>query len=243
MLRDIPADEAITAYVDRCAVIADEFATPGVRGQPGSRTARDPVPAVAPIHGHAVRPDHVPGQRPTAGCPSRVRPGRRRRGIGAGTEPRRPTRRRWLIWVHGAAQGPTTCSPSWAAHLHNNLDFELVLPVLPAHGPRSVPGVAYPGFDLILNVLITMRAVAEIRSLIGWIETHDPTTSPSPTPLGGPIAALVALLDPQAVGDGDGADARYAPHPHPPCVPRRYPRQVDGRLAEQRTRADRVGRA
>jgi pimeloyl-ACP methyl ester carboxylesterase len=199
VLRDIPADEAITAYVDRCAVIADEFATLGVRGanqDPGppeilSRQSRrfmatpydqitfrvnDPLPA------------SVAGFDPAADDEASARV------LSHGG-----SRRRWLIWVHGAAQGrPDDLFTFRAAHLHNNLDFELVLPVLPAHGPRSVPGVAYPGFDPILNVLITMRAVAEIRSLIGWIETHDPIDiTIAGTSLGGPIAALVASLDPR----------------------------------------------
>ncbi|MFZ2241301.1 MAG: alpha/beta hydrolase family protein [Gordonia amarae] len=199
VLRDIPADDAIAAYVDRCAAIADEFAALGVRGaneDPGppqiiSRESRrfmatpyeqltfqvaDPLPASVAAYD--------PGADDEAQA----------RLLSHGG-----SRRRWLIWVHGASQGrPDDLFSFRAAHLHHNLDFELVLPVLPAHGPRGVPGVAYPGFDPILNVLITMRAVAEIRSLIGWIETHDPIDiTIAGTSLGGPIAALVASLDPR----------------------------------------------
>jgi pimeloyl-ACP methyl ester carboxylesterase len=199
VLRDIPADEAVADYVDRCATIADEFVALGVQG-----ASRDPGPP-AILRRQSRRFMTTPYEQisfqvadPLPASVAEFDPGAANEAS-ARVLSHGGTRRRWLIWVHGASQGrPDDLFTFRAAHLHNDLDFEVVMPVLPAHGPRSLPGVAYPGFDPILNVLITMRAVAEIRSLIGWIHTHDPIDiTIAGTSLGGPIAALVASLDPR----------------------------------------------
>jgi len=106
--------------------------------------------------------------------------------------------RRWIIWVHGAGQGrPDDMFSFRAAHLHEKLGYNVVLPVLPAHGARRHPNVAFPGFDPLENIAVTIRAVAEIRALVSWIGAQDPAeVTIAGTSLGGPLAGLVAGLEP-----------------------------------------------
>ncbi len=106
--------------------------------------------------------------------------------------------RRWIIWVHGAGQGrPDDLFSFRAAHLHEKLGYNVVLPVLPAHGPRRHPSVEYPGFDPLENIAVTVRAIAEIRALVAWAGSADPADiTLAGTSLGGPLAAIVAGLEP-----------------------------------------------
>jgi len=70
------------------------------------------------------------------------------------------------------------------------------MPVLPQHGPRRELGRAWPGFDLLGNVATMIRAVSDVRSVIGWIGEQDPTSvAVVGMSLGGPVAALTAALD------------------------------------------------
>ncbi|WP_020105628.1 alpha/beta fold hydrolase [Nocardia sp. 348MFTsu5.1] len=103
----------------------------------------------------------------------------------------------WLVWVHGAGQGRIDDLLSLrAAHLYD-LGYNVVFPVLPGHGLRRRRGGLYPSFDVLTNVALTVRAVAEIRSLIGWMSTVDDTAvTVGGISLGGPIAALLAGLEP-----------------------------------------------
>lgn len=106
--------------------------------------------------------------------------------------------RRWIIWVHGAGQGrPDDLFTFRAAHLHEKLGYNVILPVLPAHGTRAHPSVDYPGFDPLENVAVTVRAIAEIRALVAWANSAAPADiTIAGTSLGGPLAAMVAGLEP-----------------------------------------------
>lgn len=110
--------------------------------------------------------------------------------------------RPWLICVHGAEMGRAaidlTVFRAW--HLHNDLNVNVVLPVLPMHGPRGrgLPkGAAFPGEDLLDTVHATAQAVWDIRRLLSWIRTQHPD---SPVglyglSLGGYVSSLVASLE------------------------------------------------
>ncbi|MCH5644646.1 alpha/beta fold hydrolase [Gordonia sp. ABSL49_1] len=199
VIRDIPALSDVEDAVQRCEAVADDFAAAGTVGMNTEPTAPRILSRRRRVFG--TTGFHHIDYRVDAAVPSSV----------AGVDPYRDgvasvrvlTRgrsgRRWLIWVHGAAQGRADDLYAFrAAHLHKNLGYDVVFPVLPAHGSRRVEQVAYPGFDPLRNVVMTMRAVAEIRSLITWIDTHDPADiTIAGTSLGGPIASLVASLDPR----------------------------------------------
>ncbi|ATD72051.1 MULTISPECIES: alpha/beta hydrolase family protein [Gordonia] len=199
VIRDIPPMETVEDMVARCADVADEFlrlGPAGIHRDPGAPRilSRDRKVFGTTSFEHidyavdAKLPASVAALDPYADGISSVRVMTKRR---AGA--------RWLIWVHGAAQGrPDDQYAFRAAHLHKKLGYDVAFPVLPAHGPRRVTKVSYPGFDPLVNTLITVRAVAEIRSLITWIESHEPAEiSIAGTSLGGPIAALAASMDPR----------------------------------------------
>lgn len=110
--------------------------------------------------------------------------------------------RPWLVCVHGAEMGRAafdlTVFRAW--HLHRDLCLNVVLPVLPMHGPRSrgLPkGAAFPGEDVLDNVHATAQAVWDIRRLVSWIRRQEPE-SPiglNALSLGGFVASLVASLE------------------------------------------------
>lgn len=113
-----------------------------------------------------------------------------------------PQPRPWLVCVHGTEMGRAavdfTLFRAW--HLHQKLGFNVVMPVLPMHGPRArgLPrAAAYPGEDVLDDVHATAQAVWDVRRVLSWIRHQDPA---SPIglygiSLGGYISALVASLE------------------------------------------------
>lgn len=115
---------------------------------------------------------------------------------------RHPEPRPWLVCVHGAEMGRAGIDRTifHARHLYADLGLNVVLPVLPMHGPRGrwLPdGAVFPGEDILDNVHATAQAVWDIRRLISWIRCEEPD-SPiglNAISLGGYVAALVASLE------------------------------------------------
>jgi hypothetical protein len=110
--------------------------------------------------------------------------------------------RPWLVCIHGAEMGRAaldlTLFRAW--HLHENLGLNVVLPVLPMHGPRArgLPkGTVFPGEDVMDNVHATAQAVWDVRRLLCWIRSQEPESSIglNSISLGGYIASLVASLE------------------------------------------------
>lgn len=110
--------------------------------------------------------------------------------------------RPWLVCVHGTEMGRTnldlTLFRAW--HLHQNFGLNVVLPVLPMHGPRAkgLPkGAVFPGEDVMDDVHATAQAVWDIRRVLAWIRSQQPDAriGLNSISLGGYIAALVASLD------------------------------------------------
>jgi len=106
--------------------------------------------------------------------------------------------RPWVVWVHGAEQGRLDDLFAFRVrHLHEDLGLNVVLPVLPQHGPRRDAGKAWPGFDLLGNIATMMRAVSDVRTVLGWVGEQEPESiALVGMSLGGPVAALTAGLDP-----------------------------------------------
>jgi hypothetical protein len=110
--------------------------------------------------------------------------------------------RPWLVCVHGAVMGrgllDLTLFRAW--HLHEDLGLNVVLPVLPMHGPRArgLPrGAVFPGEDVLDDVHATAQAVWDVRRLLSWIrgQQPDPPLGLNSISLGGYIASLVASLE------------------------------------------------
>jgi pimeloyl-ACP methyl ester carboxylesterase len=104
--------------------------------------------------------------------------------------------RPWLVWVHGAGQGGMAdILVARVGRIHRELGFNVALPVQPGHGPRRDRWPAYPGTDPVANVAGMVRAVSEVRAVIGWIEPDSTAIALSGLSLGSAVAALVAGLD------------------------------------------------
>ena len=110
--------------------------------------------------------------------------------------------RRWLVCVHGTEMGRAAIDLALfrAWYLHERLGLNVVLPVLPLHGPRAkgLPkGAVFPGEDVLDDIHATANAVWDVRGVLGWIRQQEPDASIGiyGLSLGGFIAALVASLD------------------------------------------------
>ena len=115
---------------------------------------------------------------------------------------RHPQPRPWLVCVHGTEMGRAaldlTAFRAW--QLHEEFGLNVVLPVLPMHGPRArgLPkGAVFPGEDILDDVHATAQAVWDIRRLLTWIRLQEPQSAIglNSLSLGGYIAALVASLE------------------------------------------------
>lgn len=110
--------------------------------------------------------------------------------------------RPWMVCVHGTEMGRAgldlTLFRAW--HLHEDFGLNVILPVLPMHGPRGrrLPkGAVFPGENVLDDVHGTAQAVWDVRRLIAWIRSEQPGAriGLNSISLGGYIAALVASLD------------------------------------------------
>ena len=110
--------------------------------------------------------------------------------------------RPWLVCVHGAEMGRAALDLALfrAWHLHEDLGLNVVLPVLPMHGPRGrgLPkGAVFPGEDVMDNVHATAQAVWDLRRLLSWIRSQQPASPIGmySISLGGYVTSLVASLE------------------------------------------------
>ncbi|OMC03244.1 esterase [Mycobacterium sp. NS-7484] len=114
--------------------------------------------------------------------------------------------RPWVIWVHGAGQGDSMDLLVARVRQLDELGFNVALPVQPGHGPRRRSWPEYPARDPLANVAGMMRAVSEVRALIGWLEPQGSSIMVAGLSLGSAVAALVSHLEPRV-----GAVAVYTP--------------------------------
>jgi dienelactone hydrolase len=109
------------------------------------------------------------------------------------TEPRP-----WVVCVHGALMGRGSVDLRLfrARHLHERLGLNVLLPVMPLHGPRKIKGVAWPGQDVLDDVHAAAQAVWDIRRLISWIRAQEPDSKVGVNgmSLGGYVSSLVASV-------------------------------------------------
>ncbi len=110
--------------------------------------------------------------------------------------------RPWLIGVHGTEMGRAgldmTLFRAW--HMHEDLGLNVILPVLPMHGPRAkgLPkGAVFPGEDVMDDVHGTAQSVWDVRRVIAWIRSQQPDAKIglNSISLGGYVASLVASLE------------------------------------------------
>jgi dienelactone hydrolase len=108
--------------------------------------------------------------------------------------------RPWLVCIHGYQMGsPRVDFPAfWGEWLHRRLGLNLVFPVLPLHGPRTIGLVSGDGFfsgDLLDTVHAEAQAVWDMRRILSWIRAQGGTRiGLYGLSLGGYNAALLASL-------------------------------------------------
>jgi hypothetical protein len=89
--------------------------------------------------------------------------------------------RPWLVIVHGAEMGRPNLDARLlkAEQLHERLGANIIMPVLPMHGPRrgEVPTMrgSFPSLDLVGNVYGVSQAVWDVRRTIAWVRQQEPT--------------------------------------------------------------------
>lgn len=103
--------------------------------------------------------------------------------------------RPWVVWVHGAGQGDPMDLLVARVRRLTALGFNVALPVQPGHGPRRAERPEYPARDPLANVAGMVRAVSEVRALIGWLQPQATSVVLCGLSLGSAVAALAAHLD------------------------------------------------
>jgi hypothetical protein len=110
--------------------------------------------------------------------------------------------RPWLICIHGYQMGTPVVDfgafrPAW---LHRRLGLNLVLPVLPIHGPRRIHRASGDGFlsgELLDTVHALAQAAWDLRRIVSWVRAQGATQiGVYGLSLGGYSTALLASLEP-----------------------------------------------
>ncbi|MCH2169597.1 alpha/beta hydrolase [Myxococcota bacterium] len=114
-------------------------------------------------------------------------------------EPGRP----WLVAIHGYQMGHAAVDwlafpPAW---LHRRLGANLLLPILPLHGPRKIgrrSGDGYLRGDVLDTLHAQTQAIWDIRRMLHWIRSQsDSPVGVLGYSLGGYTASLLASVEPE----------------------------------------------
>ncbi len=144
--------------------------------------------------------------------------------------------RPWVVAVHGFCMGSPLADARGlhVKRLYRDLGMNVVLPVLPLHGPRKVTrisGEPLLSFQLMNAVHGISQAVWDIRRLISWVRTQEPSSvSLYGVSLGGNVVALVSGIEPEL----DGVVAGIPVSDFPALFSLHSPAHVRTRAAEHR---------
>jgi hypothetical protein len=113
---------------------------------------------------------------------------------------RKNPERPWLVCLHGYRMGHplidlSAFHPHW---LHRHHGFNLLIPVLPLHGPRRFgrSGDGFLGGDLLDTIHAEAHAMWDIRRMLAWVRAGtDAPIGVYGLSLGGYTTALLASLD------------------------------------------------
>ncbi len=107
----------------------------------------------------------------------------------------------WLVCIHGYRMGApwidlSAFRPDW---LHRRLGLNLIVPVLPLHGPRKFgrrSGDGYLGGHLLDTLHAEAQAAWDLRRMLAWVRAQsDASIGVYGLSLGGYNTALLASLD------------------------------------------------
>ncbi len=117
--------------------------------------------------------------------------------------------RPWLVCLHGFGTGSAMLDlPAFRAlRLHRQLQLNLLLPVMPCHGPRKLSRLGSDSllsFDVLNSIHGIAQAVWDVRRLLSWVRSQGaPAIGLYGISLGGYMAALLTGLE-------DGLDCAIA---------------------------------
>jgi hypothetical protein len=110
--------------------------------------------------------------------------------------------RPWMVCVHGYRMGaPLVDFVGFRAlWLHHQMGLNVLMPILPLHGPRTVGRRSGDGFltgDYLDTLHLQAHAIWDLRRLLGWLRATqgDPPIGVYGLSLGGYTAALLAALE------------------------------------------------
>lgn len=204
-LRKPPGDEEWARIVGEAERAAAHWTAAGWVAEPGAFHATPP-----PLLEPQFKASRASGMRvermkfPSAWTPPPGAPGRgrwlryRENAVARATVLRHPRPGRpWVVCVHGTEMGRDSDLRSFRARkLHTELGCNVVLPVLPMHGPRKSAGGQFPTLDVLDNVYGLAQSASDVRRILSWIRTQQPSgIGMLGVSLGGYVAALVAGLE------------------------------------------------
>lgn len=109
--------------------------------------------------------------------------------------------RPWIVCIHGYRMGtPLVDLVGFRAMwLHHNLGLNVILPVLPLHGPRTVGARSGDGFltgDYVDTMHVQAQAMWDLRRILSWVRSQGaPGIAVYGLSLGGYTTAMLASLD------------------------------------------------
>jgi acetyl esterase/lipase len=106
--------------------------------------------------------------------------------------------RPWVICIHGTEMGRDADLRSFrVGRLYDELGCNVVLPILPLHGPRrGESAIQLPSIDVMDNVHGLAQAAHDVRRIVSWVREQQPTRiAIMGVSLGGYVTALVAGLE------------------------------------------------
>ena len=112
---------------------------------------------------------------------------------------RQTVRAPWVVCLHGAGMGdPLADMVAFRAARLHRCGFNVAIPVLPHHGPRGAGRfeVAFPGEDPTKNFHAAAQAIADVRALLGYIDSCHERSVLYGISLGAYVAGAVAALEP-----------------------------------------------
>ena len=204
-----PTDAEAARHVRELAEAEELFAARGWLEKPAGFHAAPPAfDAVATERARFLGTDFERLQAPSGYAPHPDEPGRARWLDYAPTrsahawllrhaDPGRP----WLVCIHGYRMGhaPIDLPAFRAAELRERFGMNVLLPVLPLHGPRRIGRLSGDGFfgaDVLDMVHAEAQAMWDLRRWLGWIRAQGGTKIGAyGLSLGGYNAALLASLD------------------------------------------------
>ena len=106
--------------------------------------------------------------------------------------------RPWMICTNGYRMGHARIDVEIFKRFHQKLGLNVVIPVLPLHGPRRVgfqSGSGFLGIDLLDTLHAEAQSVWDMRRLLSWVRTQDaPAVGAFGLSLGGYTTALFSSI-------------------------------------------------